>query len=155
MPAITTLKEILLTKKLESVLLKHPDQIKWLLEKATYGDLLKAKDQAKKLIAIFDSKPFTRKCGHKSCESISSHHLFIPKDNLSGHAFRCKQCAPNPKTYIPGFQVISSYEESLKHVELYCNNKSNLKKIIKILAEAKGLPRNAREKQILEFFSVN
>ena len=48
---------------LTEILLKNPKNVKWVLAQSNAeGPLKKIKEEMKRLIQIFNSKPFTRKC---------------------------------------------------------------------------------------------
>ncbi len=55
-----------------------------------------------------------------------------------------------------GFRTVITYTEALGHIQNYCGGrKGDLNFLIRILAEAKGLPKRVGEKQAQEFFAVN
>jgi transcription elongation factor Elf1 len=138
-------------KSVEALLLKEPAYIKWVLEQSPSGALLAVKNEAKRLIGKFDSRPYEVRCN--SCNQVATRAT-VYLDNLAAHWW-CGNCNPYSLGANPGkLQEIRTYSQALQHVECYCRSRQgDFASLIKQLAKAKGLPERATEKKIVEFFS--
>ena len=67
------------------------------------------------------------------------------------------ECEPDLiETHKGKIHFVVTYTQALDHVHTYCGGgKGDLNFLIRILAEAKGLPKRVGEKQAQEFFAVH
>lgn len=127
----------------EEVLLKSPDFAQVLMSK--YADGVAAKE-LRRLARAFDKKRFTAKC--EECGKRAKRASALGDSSVL--EFWCDKHHPvtNKKA-----QIVEGIEGLLKHVDAYGNGKVTLKrKIVRNLAEAKGLPKKVGEEAALEFF---
>jgi len=141
-------------KSVAEVILKHPDYVKWVLEKndAT-GELLTTQNEMIKLIDIFNSKPFTKKCRGNNCVKTSIM-CTARKEDYSGLYWWCDKCYHYENViYTDVHHIIRSYQDALSYVANICKNrKEDYVGLIKRLAEEKGLKKRATKNDIEKFF---
>lgn len=143
-------------KSVEFLVLKEPSYVKWTLDSDDItGPLLSVKNEMLRLIEIFDRKVIIKKCAGHNCDKGATR-TSLYKDNTS-LMWWCDDCGPDPILILNGrIHLISSYREALFHVERYCGGrKSDYQALIRDLAQAKGLPLRAGEKQARSFFFKN
>jgi hypothetical protein len=98
----------------------------------------------------FDNKAFSedchRKCGRKAtCATVCGDSSWL--------YFWCDECDPL-STGARRVRIIYTLSQLLQHVDLSAGGTRALKRrLVRQLAEAKGLPKRVGEKQALEFFS--
>lgn len=142
-------------KSLELLLLKEPDYVCWILEQAgAYGQMKAAQAQAEKLIRKFNAKSVVKSCSGRNCENLATRCTVYSK-NVQSPYWWCDDCDPYQAGANRGkIQPISSYQDAVQHVGLYCSaRKADLKDLIKSLARAKGLPSRVGEVQAQAFFA--
>jgi hypothetical protein len=133
----------------EEVLLKKADYAQWLI--AEYPDSLHAK-AFKQRMRDFDSKPFTEncngKCGHKATRASAYRG-----GNLL--YFWCDDCNPSSSGAEAGkLAIVRTIGQLLQHVDWSANgNREFKRRMVRQLAEAKGLPTRVGRKQALMFFN--
>jgi len=142
-------------KTVGTLVLKHPDHIKWVLEqRAASGGLAQIQREAERLIEIFDAKPILGACSGRNC-------LRQPV-RFTAHAGRasalypwCDSCDPYTAGAPPGtLAEIRTYRDALRHIEwTYEGLSSGYKAIIKAIARSKGLPKRVGEQEIDAFFA--
>lgn len=142
-------------KSVGYLLLKEPDYLKWLLEQPkSEGAMAKVKAEAIRLISIFNSKPFIRKCEGKNCQAPVSKYTTY-RGSTSSISYWCDSCDPYQLGAMKGkLSEHSTYNEAIRHIELTCGaTKDGYKSIIRELALSKGLPKRSGESQIDAFFA--
>lgn len=139
-------------RSVEYLVLKEPGYINWLINTQITGPMLLVKNEAKRLISIFDNKPMIIRCQGNCCSSNATN-ITVYRDNLSPCHW-CDICNPYQLGAIPGrIQVIRTYCQALDHVNNFCQGRqSDFKDIIKKLAQAKGLPSHVGKNQATSFF---
>jgi len=143
-------------KSIELLLLKEPEYIKWMLEQQNAtGAMKRAQDEAKRLIARFNTKPFIKDCFGKPGAAHKATRCTVYGNNVTVPYWWCDSCNPYQSGANSGkLQAVSTYEEALNHVGFWCSGRSSdYKSLIKDLAQAKGLPARVGEKQAVAFFA--
>ena len=76
-------------------------------------------------------------------------------DNINAPHWWCDTCDPYETGALSGkLYLLDSYINALGHVEIFCSGrKSDYKKIIKLMSQAKGLPNRVGETQAQNFFN--
>jgi hypothetical protein len=131
----------------EEVLLKHPDFAQWTIQRYPESPHGRA---FIRLTQEFDDKPFTEdcreECGRKATRATACR-------DSSGLYFWCDECDPF-STGARQVAVIYTLSELLRHVDSNADGNRALKRrIVRRLAEAKGLPKRVGEEAALDFFS--
>jgi len=141
-------------KSVATLVLKEPSYIFWVLcQKDPGGPLARVKAESKRLIQIFNSKPFTEKRCY-GCK-IQATRCTVYSSNVYGPMWWCNKCDPYQTGALTGkLESISAYIDALHHCDLYCSTKESMKNLIMTLAKAKGLPKRVGEKQANNFFMV-
>ena len=142
-------------KSVEMLLLKEPQYLGWMLtQKDARGVLKQAQDHARKKIAEFNGKPFTKKCGGHLCSEVATR-CTVYLNNVTDPRWWCEDCNPYQAGANAGkLQSLKTYSDAYQHVGIYCSGRvSDYRAIILAMAKAKGLPARVGEKQALEFFS--
>lgn len=142
-------------KSVGYLILKEPDYLKWLLKQQNLeGPMAKVKVEAIRLISIFNSKPFIRKCEGENCQAPVSKYTTY-KGSTSSLSYWCGKCDPYQSGAIMGkLSEHSTYDEAIRHIELTCGaTKDGYRAIIRELAISKGLPKRSGESQIGAFFA--
>jgi hypothetical protein len=143
-------------KSVEILLLKKTDYIVWmLLQKNATGQMASAQKEARRLIAIFDQKPFVKTCYGHNCNNAATR-CSVYNINVQGPYWWCNTCNPYQSGAVQGkLQEIKTYAEAVSHVDFYCRGrKSDYQALIKSMAEAKGLPSRVGNVQAEKFFSA-
>jgi len=141
-------------KLVETIVLKEPDYVLWLLNQNDASVPLAAVlNETKRLINIFDKKDFQQKCF--GCDQNATYCTAYT-DNVTSPYWWCNKCNPYQSGAIAGkLQSVRSYQDAIRYVHFNCNaNKAALKLLIKIMSEAKGLPERARDNNVKEFFGI-
>lgn len=139
-------------KTVEEIVLRDPDYVAWLLRQETpRGQMEAVCAEARRLIWIFDGKPFAARCS--SCEATATRCSIYRGPN---HGLRCwcDECDPYSAGAGPGkLEVIRTYADAVRHVTSQCSSgKTDSRRIIRELAQVKDLPARARLNKIRAFF---
>jgi len=131
----------------EEVLLKKPDFAQWTIERYPESPHGKA---FIRLTQEFDDKPFTADC-HGECGRKATRATACRDSSVL--YFWCDKCDPL-STGARQVTIIYTLSGLLRHVDASAGGNRGLKRrIVRNLAEAKGLPKRVGEAQALEFFS--
>ncbi|MFC1485474.1 hypothetical protein ACFL55_00425, partial [Candidatus Latescibacterota bacterium] len=103
--------------------------------------------EARKLIALFDRKPFRVNCDGLRCSKRATR-ISIPPSNISSIMWWCDDCNPYQTTINGPLHIVRYYENALS----INANKQELKELIRAMARAKGLPERVGEKEAQQFF---
>lgn len=126
------------------VLLEHPDYFHWMHSKAM-TDKTEFKF-AMRLIQTFDSKPFSNVRCHGECKgenSVTRLSLYNGKYNMP--YWFCDKCDPYTHGATPGkLSSMSSMAQAFNH--------SGHKELVKLFANAKGIPARKTEKALKMYF---
>lgn len=135
---------------LEERILKSPDEVAATLSQSNLGD--PASQEVRRLIRVFDSKPFVCKCTNANCSKRATR-CTVYRGNSDPY-YWCDDCDPCSLGASEWkIQAVRTYEEAIDHVTISCNGrKRDLRDIIRKLATAKGLPIKANAGQIAAFF---
>jgi hypothetical protein len=138
---------------LELLMLRAPEYIHWIVQQSATGALLELKSEALKLMKKFDAKPFNQVCHSRTCR-LGATRATVYGDSLVPYWW-CANCDPYGSGANAGkLQIVRTYADALSHVEFYCSgHKSDYGKLIRDLAEAKGLPVRVGEKKAQFFFA--
>jgi hypothetical protein len=141
-------------KLLETVVLKEPGYIQWMLlcEDAD-GPLVRTQEEARQLITIFDARPFLRCCHNPSCDR-SATYCSLYGGNLSPLWWcnECDACSAGAPRYKLNF--VQRYMHAVWHVPRFCGKREESQRcLIRMLAEAKGLPERVTESAARAFFA--
>ena len=142
-------------KSVEWVMLKDPSYTHWVLnEPNPQGKLIDVKNEILRLMYIFDCKPFIREC--TGCKERLATRASLCDDNPIPWWW-CNECEPDLLlTRKDRIDMIITYREALNHVANCCGGrKGDLNYLIRVLAQAKGLPKRVGEEQAQLFFAVH
>jgi hypothetical protein len=139
--------------KLEQVLvIRWPDYVSWVLSQPQpSGPMIPLATKFKALIEAFDRKPILKKC-FRCKEPATRYSLY--RNSVNAYWW-CDACDPYSSGAIEGRLTIGrTYREALRHVQYSCGDTATeARTVIRMLAEAKGLPRRMNEAAALKFFS--
>lgn len=138
---------------LEALLIKHADYVCWMFTQPTPGGLLrKAVREAKRLITVFDSKPFVDTCCHPGCDNVATRYT-VHGRNLDLWPW-CDECDPYGGGACRGkLQEIRTYHDALAHVFTYCGGcKDDFAYLMQGLAKAKGIEGNLTQMRLRLLF---
>ena len=115
----------------------------------------RAQDEARRLIARFNSKPLVKDCFGEPGAHHKATRCTVYGKNVMAPRWWCDTCDPYQSGANAGkLQAVASYEDALDHVGFWCGGHSaDYKSLIKALAQAKGLPAHVGEKQAAAFFA--
>ena len=135
-------------KSVEHLVVKRPD----LLAQSANGQLLRVQQHAKDLVARFDAKPITCGCFGTACGQHATRGVVIP--GLTGPAWWCDTCTAHDLDTDPSNLVsIKTYVGAVGYAKANCGaSRVPCQTLVKLFAEAKGLPKRAREPQVQDFF---
>jgi len=137
----------------EMLVLKQPDYVRWVLEQATpSGRMRVVQQECQRLIFRFNAKPLVKRCSGNGCTQGATR-ASVYKDNLTP-VWWCDVCDPCQMGADAGkLQIVRTYQDAIIQVDSYCvGNRSDLKYLVKALAQAKGLPSRVGEAQAQAFF---
>jgi hypothetical protein len=143
-------------KLVEELVIKNPDYVSWVLSVPNPTWALAAlRDEAQRLIQLFDAKPFIRQCQGEGCANLACR-LSVYVDNTSELMWWCAECNPYQMGANGGrLFMVSTYHGALGHIRNICgNHKASMIELIRGLAAVKGLPSRSGEKQLMEFFGA-
>lgn len=136
-------------KSVEIVVLKEPEYAMWILSKEDADEpLAHIRKEVQRLINVFDSKPFARKC--YGCSRRTTTRVSLAPPSPSAYWW-CDECNPRSMGCDGLLSIVQTYQEAMQYAGL-CLRKNHTKGLIRDLAEAKGLPKRVGEKQAEEFF---
>lgn len=111
------------------------------------------KEEAYKLISIFDRKPFIRTCSNFGCRrSVVRFTLALHNTHVS---FWCENCLPKLGWQQYTISTFSTFMDIVKLLYSYSKPKVVMTTIVREIARCKGLPKRAGEKEAAEFFSTS
>lgn len=140
-------------KSMESLVLKEPSYVQWLLGQASAtGGLLAMRNEAKNLVQAFDQKPYKVRCWGTNCRRTATR---LSVHGNSDPHWWCDTCDPYQDGAADGkLQIFRNYSQALFHVEFFCaGRKSDYRDLVKSMAQAKGLGTRVGETQAKAFFS--
>jgi hypothetical protein len=143
-------------KSVGMVVLKHPDYVKWVLEKSdAEGQLRDIQMEMRRLLSVFNSKPFNKKCAGTNCNKPVAK-CTVYRDNVYGPHWWCANHNPYESGANTGtLYEIRTYGDVVRYVKRVCGNrKSASVSLIKSLAQAKGLPNRVGENEVSRFFNA-
>jgi hypothetical protein len=139
-------------KSLEYLILRQPDYVMWMLDQKAATDwFADAKRELRTLIASFDQKPMVIEC-YADCGNCATR-------GSVGRGFTlpywwCDACDPCQLGASPSsLVIIRTYLDVVGYVAMRCGGRrADLRKLIRELAHAKGLPTRAGRDDVVGFF---
>lgn len=131
----------------EQMVLKHPDHVQWYLQeypKTTWSD------EYRRLLHRFDAKPFVSRC--TGCKGEATRmSAYRGEDGLLPW---CDDCNPYRLGANDGkLVIVTTCAQALRHIDGTAEGNRNFKRrIIRGLAEAKGLPARVTVASAAAFF---
>ena len=127
-------------KTLEIIALKDPEFIRDLLASEAKGkDQIRLRAEASQLLDTFDRRAFQVRCVGSGCNQPASRCTIYKSDVLNPWWW-CDAC--DPKQYGIGpdrIRIVRTYQDALDFCEPF-GDPTVARDIIRVLAEAKGLP---------------
>lgn len=135
------------------LVIKDPAYVMWMIRTpGLTGPMARERVEAIRLIDVFDAKPIQTACSEPGCASPAVR-LTAAEGRTSGFYAWCNCCRPVCDGGRP-FSLVRTYREALRHNESNCGNtKAGQLRVVRALAEAKGLPRLQAPASIEAFFS--
>jgi len=136
-------------KTTEEVLMKQPDFARWYVRNHPDSPHAKAFGQCAK---AFGEKPFTEKCQGKCGNRATRATAYR---GTHGLMFWCNDCNPvSSGAEGQKLSVVRTIRDVLDHIELTANgNRDYMRRIVRELAEGKGLKSPISKKKLETFFS--
>jgi len=141
-------------KSVERLVLKHPKYALWLINQCPQTDgFARLVQEVERLVTRFDDLPIVVCCSEKACGASATsgtlHH------GCTTPVWWCEACDPLAVPRPPTKLVrAGSYLGTCSFAAEYCNGReADLARLIKELAQAKGLPKRALETDLLAFFT--
>jgi hypothetical protein len=137
------------------VVLKEPDYLLWMLDQQNpTWPMAQACTEARKLIRIFDGKPFLRNCRGTGCGDQATR-VTVYGPNIRPE-YWWDECDPYSLGADEGkLQEIRSYSDAIHHVGVWCQGrKTDLRQLIGSMAGAKGLARKVGAQQAVGLFGL-
>jgi len=136
-------------KCVETVILKEPEYALWILNKEDASEpLAHIRKEVRRLIKVFDSKPFTIQC--YGCHRRKATQFSLANPSPFAYWW-CDECNPRSEGCDGPMSVGRTYKEAMQYAQL-CLRKDHTKGLIRNLAEGKGLPKRVGDRQAEEFF---
>ena len=136
-------------KSVEIVVLNDPSYAVWMLSKHdAKGTFVYIQKETSRLIAVFDSKPFTCKC----CGCPKTATRFSLASRSPEPYWWCDDCSPRSLGYDGALFVGTKYQQAMQYAQMNCSTRDHAKVLIRTIAEAKGLPKRVGARQVAEFF---
>jgi len=132
----------------EKFILIDPTYAMWIFKKSSAsGELIPIRKEVKRLIKIFDSKPFTGSC-YECGKKATRFSLSAPS---SSPYWWCDKCNPYNILGDDNMSVGKTYRKLAQYARRYLE-REDASRLIRKIAKAKGLPKDATIEQIGEFF---
>src|SRR5262249_23486852 len=133
-------------KMLEAILLEDPGYVLWMLTcRYPKSDLARAREEALRLVELFDAKPILRSCHNPSCnKAATGASLYVYS---LAPLWWCQDCSPYQAGVAPGgLHTVSSYGSVVFYIqEIWFGLEYLIGRLLRKLAEAKGLPKQYSE----------
>ena len=149
-------------KTVEELVLQEPGYVDWMFrQEDPCRTMSEVRLVARRLIDIFDTKPFICPCRRWNCANQATHcFVHAPKVELIFLCDKCDNSIPVPTdpldpNYYPAPPRcnLRTYANSIYYVERFIRpRKDNLKQIMLDMASAKGLPSTPRRRRRLRLF---
>ena len=138
---------------MEVLMLKQPGYINWLLDYPACGPLAPMKQEAIRLVDVFDAKSFAEPCTAEGCATCATR-MTVHGESVVPMCW-CDQCDPRRLGANPGrLYVIRTYQQALAHVTNSCHmRKSSYRVIVLNMARAKGLGERVGAREAEAFFN--
>lgn len=138
---------------MEVLMLKQPGYINWLLDYPACGLLAPMKQEAIRLVNVFDVKSFADPCTAEGCATYATRMTVYAESVVP--MFWCDQCDPYRLGAKPGqLNVIRTYQQALAHVTNSCYmRKASYREIVLKMAHAKGLSDRVGVREAEAFFN--
>lgn len=143
-------------KSIEAMVLKEPAYVDWMLRSQNPSSHMAAAcEEAQRLIGIFNAKRILRPCTSRDCGNAGAR-FSVYQENVDLVPW-CAGCDPYDLGARSGkLAVIQSYDQAIQYVKSWCSARDgDMRKIIREMASAKGLPSRVGDTQAEEFFRVN
>ena len=140
----------------ETLVLKQPDYIKWVLEQPNpSGGLGRVRTEALRIIGIFDHKPILGTCNGHGCKRPPVRFSAYAGNSETLYQW-CGSCDPYEAGAVSGkLAEIKTYRDALRHIEWTDGGvKAGYKAIVKAMALRKGLPKRSGGAQVTAFFAT-
>jgi hypothetical protein len=133
----------------EMLILRDPSYVKWILiEEGDSEQFIKVQNEMYRLISKFDAKPFIKNC--LACNERVATRVSIYKGDFD-HLEFCNICDPYDWGATPGKLVIcKKYMDILWYIDY--GRRSGLRRLLRSVAQSKGLPHRITEKRAKIFF---
>src|SRR5262245_57514274 len=107
------------------------------------GPLARAREEAARLVRLFDRKPIVEPCGARRCENVATRCSLY--SGSVAPRWWCSECDPAQDCFSPGkLTLVRTYTEAANYVDLHCGGRKDaLRSLVRELARAKGLPPRA------------
>lgn len=142
-----------LGEHMEVLMLNRPDYINWLLPYDAKLPLAVMKEEALRLVQVFDAKPFRTSCNTSGCNQPATRWS-VYKDGLAPICW-CADCDPHGLgAQVDKLRIGRTYRDALAHVTRNCGKKqAGFKTIIRHLAMTKGLGQRVGDRHAIAFFA--
>jgi hypothetical protein len=137
------------------LVLKDPDYVRWALGEADPGHrMLQLQREVRNLIGIFNAKPFVRRCQGTECGNVAAGATAYR--NSVDLMFWCTACDPYQKGASAGkLQRIMYYQDVLFLGRTHCGGRKDVcERLVRQMAQAKGLPERVGEAEAEAFFGT-
>src|SRR5690348_4053546 len=115
-------------RTVEELVLKEPDYVVWMLMQPNpAGAMARTCHEARRLIGVFDDKPFLGPCSGRDCPRPATR-CSVYGQNIQPVCW-CDDCDPYSMGASQGrLQIITGYGDAVRHVGAWCDSrKSDLK----------------------------
>lgn len=143
-------------KLIETVVLKYPDFIRWLGSQPWNANFQWLYDLIEELKEKFDEKPLINaSCAGRSCGKSCSRRptRFTLYSGSWEAVFWCPDCDPlQGGANETKITIVNTYDDAVFHAWRFDLPRLSYRKLIRQLAEVKGLTGNFTDKNVLAFF---
>jgi hypothetical protein len=140
-------------KLLETLLIQEPAYVAWMLGcESPSGPLAQAQQEAVRLIRLFDCRPLREQCSGSGCGRRATRaSVYI---GSVSPRWWCEECDPYQAGATGGkLRIVQSYLDAVRHAEMFFSpRQAGMRRLIRYLAEAKGLPSRLTAEVTSEFF---
>lgn len=142
-------------RTVDELVLKDPGNLLWMLAQPDPApSMARACEEARRLVAVFNSKPFLRDCTHRNCHERATV-ISVYQGNPRPLMFWCEQCDPHSHGAAHGrLYVVHTYQDAVRLSRL-CGlfSMADMKYVIRHMAIAKGLADRVGKRQAQAFFA--
>ena len=134
-------------RSVEWLIVEDPAYVDWLLGcPSPRGRMRLVCDEARRLIASFDSKPILVQCEGKDCNALATRLIMCC--GVTRPTYLCLTCNPRNPMLPSSLADIRTYQEAIQFIKaVWFGNKRAMRELIGLMVKAKNPTQRAHEER--------